>query len=288
MSARVLDGRPLAAAIREGVASRAAAFAERTGRRPQLVAVLVGDDPANLAYARAKGRAAERLGLAFACLALPAEAGTDRVVSEIRRLNADDAVDGILVELPLPPGCDAPAIQATIDPARDVDGVTPDSLGRLVAGRPGPRPATPLAVMALLEAEAVALAGARATVVGRSTVVGKPLALLLLAAHATVTIAHSRTRDLARVTRDADVLVSAAGVPGLITAAHVRPGSVVIDVGTSTVGSGDEERLVGDVDFAAVAPLAGAITPVPGGVAPVTTATALRTTLELAEWRAGV
>lgn len=285
MSARVLDGRVVATAIRDEVSARVASFAARTGRAPLLVAVLVGDDPANLAYARAKGRAAERVGLRFKCTSLPAEVGTSGVAAEIRRLSGDPAVDGILVEMPMPAGLDPFAIQAAIDPARDVDGVTPDSLGRLVAGARGPRPATPLAVMALLEAGGTPIAGARATVIGRSAVVGKPVALLLLAAHATVTIAHSRTRDLAAVTRAADILVSAAGAPGLITPDHVRPGAVVIDVGTSVVGEGEQERLVGDVDYDAVAALAGAITPVPGGVGPVTTAIVLRTTLDLAEAR---
>lgn len=285
MSATRIDGRARAATIREDVHRRATAFSEVAGRPPSLVAVLAGDDPASLAYARSKGRAAERAGLRFDVLHLVADTSTDALVDAVASLNVDPAVDGILVEMPLPDGCDGDAVHAAIDPRRDLDGVTPSSWFRLISGRPGPRPATALAVLDLIAATGADLQGARATVIGRSTVAGMPVALLLIAAHATVTVAHSRTRDLARVTRQADVLVAAAGRPGLVGAEHVRPGAIVIDVGTNVVEEGDDQRIVGDVAYDQVADVASAITPVPGGVGPVTTAMALRSTVELAELR---
>ncbi len=287
MTAQILDGRSLAAQMRAEVTERAAAFVADQGRPPCLAAVLVGEDAASVAYANAKGRAATKCGLAFRLERLPAEAGTAAILAHIQSLNADPDVDAILVEMPLPAGCDRLQIEAAIDPDRDADGVTPHNQGRLLAGSPGPRPATAMAAMALLAASGRPIAGAEAVVVGRSVVVGKPLALLLLAQHATVTIAHTRTRDLPAVTRRADILVAAAGVAGLVTGQHVRPGAVVIDVGTNQVGAGDTARLVGDVDFEAVATVAGAITPVPGGVGPVTTAVLLGSAVALAEGRAG-
>ena len=283
MSARGLDGRARADEIGVAVGARAAAFEATTGRRPLLADVLVGDDPAGAAYARAKGRAAERRGVAYRLVHLPGGSDTAAVVGILTTLCADPAVDGILVAHPLPAACDEATVRAAIDPARDVDGVTPGSRARLLDGRPGPRPATALAVLDLLTAGDTALVGARAVVIGRSPVVGMPAALLLVASHATVTIAHSRTRDLAAVTRVADVIVAAAGVPGLLGPDHVRPGAVVIDVGTNVVAGPDGERIV---DFERVVEVAGVITPVPGGVGPVTTAIVLRTTLELAEARA--
>jgi methylenetetrahydrofolate dehydrogenase (NADP+)/methenyltetrahydrofolate cyclohydrolase len=287
VSARVLAGRELAAGIRAEVAVRAADLTARLGRAPGLVAVLVGDDPANASYAQAKGKAARQCGVDFRLVSLGEAAGTAAAVAEVRALAADPAVDAILVELPLPAGYDRLAIEDAIDPARDADGVTSTSQGHLLAGAPGPRPATALAVMALVAASGVELAGREAVVVGRSVVVGKPVAMLLLAANATVTVAHSRTRDLVAVTRRAEVLIGATGVPGLLTAEHVRPGAVVIDVGTTWVEDGAGGRLVGDVrDDEALRAVAGAVTPVPGGVGPVTTALLLRNVLDLAEARA--
>jgi len=288
MSARVLDGRPLAATVRAEVAARASHFTARAGRPPRLVAVQVGDDPASVAYTTAKARAAQRCGLDYQLVRLPASSDTAAVVATVAQLGAAADVDAILVEQPLPPGCGRLAIEAAITPDRDVDGVTPTNQGRLLAGSPGPRPATALAVMALIGAAGVAVAGAEAVVVVRSVIVGKPVALLLLAAHATVTIAHSRTRDLAAITRRGDILVVAVGVPELIQPRHVRPGAIVIDVGTSWVGTGEAARTVGDVAYEAVTGVAGAITPVPGGVGPLTTAMVLRTAVGLAEARAGL
>ncbi|MFQ5459881.1 MAG: bifunctional 5,10-methylenetetrahydrofolate dehydrogenase/5,10-methenyltetrahydrofolate cyclohydrolase, partial [Anaerolineae bacterium] len=248
---------------------------------PALAAMLVGDDPANVAYARMKARWADKAGIGFHCFALAADAGTEAVCQRIAALNADPDIDGVLVEMPLPDGYDAEAVRAAISPQRDVEGVTATSLGCLVAGAHGPRPATALAIMALLDEAGTPLEGKRATVVGRSVVVGKPTALLLLARHATVTIAHSRTRDLAAVTREADVLVTATGVPDLIRREHVKPGAVVIDAGTTPVGDGDSARLAGDTAFEEVVAVASAITPVPGGVGPVTTALLLANAVAL-------
>lgn len=285
MSAQLLDGRVVAKEIRAALARRVTEFIAANGRRPCLAAVVVGDDEANLAYVRSKARAAEGVGMAFSCIEVPTAAGTDHVVARIEALNGEPHVDAIMVELPLPPGYDPWPIRAAIDPARDVDGVTPDSLSRLILGLPGPRPATAQAVMTILEMAGVELVGRRAVVVGRSATVGKPTAFLLLNAHATVTFAHSRTTELAELTHQADIIVSAAGQPGLIGASHVRPGAVVIDVGTTPVSDGMAVKMVGDVDFAGVVEIAGAITPVPGGVGPVTTSIALRTAVELADVR---
>ena len=287
MSALPLDGRSLAKTIRAEVADRAAAFAAASGRAPVLVSLLVGDDAASLSYARSKARQAEKVGIAFRLQQLPAKATTEEVVSAVEALCAAQEVDALIIEMPLPKGVDVAAVQDAIDPARDADGVSPDSLGRLAATLPGPRPATPQAVMALLDAAETPLEGARAVVVGRSKTVGLPAALLLLARNATVTVVHSRTRALAEITREAEVLVAAVGRPGLITADAVGAGATVVDVGTNWVADPSAKaggRLVGDVD-PEVATVAGALSPVPGGVGPVTTAILLRTTLELAEAR---
>lgn len=287
MTAQVLDGRALAAELRVALAARAGACTARLGRTPCLAVVLVGDDPASVAYAKVKARLADRIGVNLRLVRLAGDpaGNTESVVYAVDALNADLGVDAILVEMPLPAGYDEAAVRAAIAPEKDADGVAPANLGRLLAGQSGPRPATPRAVMAILDAAGTQLQGAAAVVVGRSAVVGKPLAMLLLARHATVTIAHSRTRELAAVTRSAEVLVSAAGVPGLIGAGHVRDGATVVDVGTTFVGEGAEGRMVGDVDFDAVLNVAGALTPVPGGVGPVTTAMVFQNTLDLAEAR---
>lgn len=290
MSAQMLDGRALAKKIRAQVAERAAAFATAVGRPPVLVSLLVGDDAASLSYARSKARLAEKIGIDFRLQQLGTESTTVQVVSEVETLCASPEVDALIIEMPLPRGVDVAAVQNAIDPRKDADGVSPDSLGRLTAQLPGPRPATPLAVMAMLDAAKVQLEGTRAVVVGRSKTVGLPAALMLLGRHATVSILHSRTPDLARHASEADVLVAAVGRPGLIGPEAVRPGATVIDVGTNwvedpTAKSGG--RLIGDVDPAA-ADIAGRMSPVPGGVGPVTTACLLRTAVALAEARAGL
>ncbi len=286
MTAQVLDGKPIAAAVRKATEARAGRVAEALGRPPSLAVVMVGRDAANVSYVGMQEKAAGRLGFWFRIVEMAEEAGSDALLATVRALNADPSVDAILVAAPLPRGYDTFAIQAAIAPDKDVEGVTPASIGNLMAGRPGPRPATAVAIMAVVETVGVQLAGARATVIGRSMVVGKPTAMLLLAEHATVTIAHSRTADLAAVTRTADVLVCAAGVAGLVRAEHVQPGALVIDAGTNPVGEADDFRLVGDAAYDEVAEVAGMITPVPGGVGPVTTAMLMRTVVDLAEARA--
>lgn len=288
MAAQWLEGKTLAAQLRADATARVARFAASAGRPPMLVSLLVGDDAASAAYQRAKGSAATKFGVGFRAERMAADAGTEAVVSALRAFNGDDGVDAILVEMPLPAGCDTAAVQAAIDPRRDVDAVTPENLGRLLCGQNGPRPATPRAVMALLAEAGVALGGADAVVVGRSKTVGLPAALELLHADATVTVCHSRSRDLPSITRRADVLVVAVGRPHLIGADAVKPGAVVIDVGTNWVDDASGGRMVGDVDTAAVAEVAGWLTPVPGGVGPVTTALILWATIELAERRAGL
>jgi methylenetetrahydrofolate dehydrogenase (NADP+)/methenyltetrahydrofolate cyclohydrolase len=248
---------------------------------------LVGEDPASIAYAQMKGRWAEKCGIEFALETLPAHTDDAGLEAAIRRRNAQSDVDAILVEMPLPGHLDGARAQRAVAPEKDVEGVTPTNLGRLITGTPGPRPATAVAILSLLDDAGIPLEGARAVVVGRSAVVGKPAALLLLGRHATVTIAHTRTVDLASVTRGADVIVAAAGSPGLITPHHVREGAVVIDAGTTFVGEGEHGRLTGDADYEGLVDHVAAITPVPGGVGPVTTAVLLKTAVDLAESRVG-
>lgn len=285
MTAEILDGRALAKEIRADVAERASAFASAAGRPVGMATFLVGDDEASASYARTKKRAAERAGIAFEIVHRSAETRTEELLDALRARRDDEAVDGLMVEMPLPAGCDVAAVQAAVAPEKDVDGVHPASLGRLLSGHPSVVPATPRAVMALLDRAETPLEGANALVLGRSKTVGLPAALLLLARNATVTVAHSRTRALPALARRADVLVVAVGVPGLLKADMVKPGATVIDVGTNWVEDEAGGRLVGDVDFDAVAEVAGVLTPVPGGVGPVTTATVLRTAVELAEAR---
>lgn len=279
MSARILDGKMVAATVKQEVASRVGAL----GYRPGLATVLVGDDPASHSYVRGKRRDAAEVGIHSVHQEYGADIGQTELREVVAGLNADDEVDGILVQLPLPGGLDGEAIVAEIDPAKDVDGLHPYSLGLLVLGRPGLRPCTPTGVMRLLDHYEIATAGKRAVVVGRSFLVGRPLALMLAerGADATVSMAHSRTSDLAEVTREADILVAAVGVPGLIGPAHVKPGATVVDVGVNRTETG----LVGDVDFDAVLDVAGAITKVPGGVGPMTRAMLLANTVQAAEAR---
>jgi methylenetetrahydrofolate dehydrogenase (NADP+) / methenyltetrahydrofolate cyclohydrolase len=283
VTARRIDGTAVAADVRAAVARDVAAFVAAGGPQPGLATVLVGDDPASQVYVRSKRRLSAEVGIASLHNDLPATATQEDVEDLVDRLNADPAVHGILVQSPLPDGLDEEAVFARIDPAKDVDGLNPVSLGRLVAGEPGLRPCTPSGVIELLRRYEVPLVGARAVVVGRSILVGKPVALLLLQEHCTVTLCHSRTRDLPGEIRRAEILVAAIGRPGFITADMVAPGATVIDVGISRT----EEGLRGDVD-PAVAEVAGAMTPVPGGVGPMTIAMLLRNTLDAARAQAGV
>lgn len=281
-AARVIDGRAVAAAVRERVAGEVRELRAR-GVEPGLATVLVGDDPASHVYVRMKREDSAAVGIVSQHHEPPADVSADELAALLTQLNADEEVDGILLQLPLPGQLDGTAMTGLIDPAKDVDGLTPVSAGLLAQGRPGLTPCTPLGVMELLRFAGVELGGAHAVVVGRSQLVGKPLAALLLAANATVTHCHSRTRDLAAVCREADVLVAAAGVPGLVTGEMVGEGAIVIDVGTNRTDDG----LVGDVDFASASERASAITPVPGGVGPMTRAMLLVNTVAAARARRG-
>jgi len=267
--ATLLDGRRLAAAIEDRLAAVIQAGLPRAGRPPGLAVLRVGDDPASGVYVANKEKACGRVGICSLGAHLAADTPAERVLAEIRRLNADPAVDGILLQLPLPAGlAEGPLLEA-IDPDKDADGLHTLNLGRLLKGEIGPRSCTPAGVMALLADAGVALAGKRAVVVGRSILVGQPMALMLQAADATVSVAHSRTAELAELTRQAEVLVVAAGRPRLIGAEHVRPGAVVVDVG---IHRRPEGGLCGDVRFEEVEPLVTALSPVPGGVGPMTVA----------------
>jgi methylenetetrahydrofolate dehydrogenase (NADP+)/methenyltetrahydrofolate cyclohydrolase len=279
MPATLIDGKSLAADIRAAQKSTVAALAAR-GTRPGLAAILVGDDAASRVYVRNKARACEETGVRSETHEFPAQVSEAALLDCIARLNGDRAVHGILVQLPLPRQLDAGRILAAVSPAKDVDGFHAANLGALVQGRPGFVPGTPAGVMRLIEHAGVPLAGRQAVIVGRSTIVGKPLALLLLQKDATVTICHSKSTDLAAVTRQADVLVAAVGRAKLVTAEMVKPGACVIDVGINRMPDG---KLVGDVDFTAVREVAGSITPVPGGVGPMTVAMMIVNAVRAAE-----
>ncbi len=281
MSAKILDGKALAARLQAEMAAQVQAWLPRVGRPPGLAVLRVGEDPASAAYVRGKERACERVGIASFGRHFSAQDSPARLLDTIAQLNQDERVDGILVQLPLPPGWDPIPPLLAIDPDKDVDGLHPLNLGRLLRGEPGLRSCTPLGVMRLLQAEGIPIAGRKAVVVGRSILVGKPLSLMLLAADATVTLAHSRTPDLAEVTRAADIVVMAVGRPHLLKAEMVKPGAVVVDVGINRIQTpAGSEQLVGDVDYEAVKERAAAITPVPGGVGPMTVAMLLANTLE--------
>ena len=282
MSARIIEGKPVSDRVRERVREDVAEWVAAGNPAPGLATVLVGDDPASHVYVRNKRQACERAGMRSIHHELPAESSQDEVAALIRRLNDDPEVTGILLQLPVPPQVDGDEMTALIDPLKDVDGLTPINAGLLSQGRDCLVACTPSGVMELLDEADVELKGADAVVVGRSKLVGKPLVQLLLAQDATVTTAHSRTRDLAEVCRRADVLVAAVGVPRLVNADMVRPGAVVIDVGINRV----EEGLVGDVDFEPVSQVAGAITPVPGGVGLMTIAMLLANTMKAARMQA--
>lgn len=289
MGARIIDGKAIAAGLRQQVAQTAAALRERHGVTAGLAAVLVGDDPASLVYVRSKARACTEAGLASFEHRLPADCGPAALLGLVHRLNADDRVDGILVQLPLPAPLDRHAVIAAIDPAKDVDGFHPVNVGRLWNGEPGLVPCTPDGCLILLRSVHPELTGLNAVVLGRSTIVGRPVAALLLAADCTVTMVHSKTRDAAAICRTADILVAAMGRPRLIGSDWIKPGATVIDVGINRI-SGPEggTRLVGDVDFESARETAGAITPVPGGVGPMTIACLLRNTLLAACRRRGL
>jgi methylenetetrahydrofolate dehydrogenase (NADP+)/methenyltetrahydrofolate cyclohydrolase len=263
------------------MAAQVQAWIPQVGRPPGLAVLRVGEDPASAAYVRGKERACERLGIASFGRHFSAQDSPAHLLDTIDQLNQDERVDGILVQLPLPPGWDPIPPLLAINPDKDVDGLHPLNLGRLLRGEPGLRSCTPLGVMRLLQAEGIPIAGRKAVVVGRSILVGKPLSLMLLAADATVTLAHSRTPDLAEVTRAADIVVMAVGRPRLLRADMVKPGAVVIDVGINRIETPTgAEQLVGDVDYEAVKELAAAITPVPGGVGPMTVTMLLANTLQ--------
>lgn len=303
---RILDGARIGREIQAEVAAEVAVVRAR-GVVPRLDAVLVGGDPASQVYVASKAKTCGLLGMTSETHRLPADTGQEELEALVDRLNAEPEVDGILVQLPLPRGLDAHRVLERVDPAKDVDGFHSSNVGRLQQGRPGLAPCTPAGVMQLLRREGIALEGRRAVVVGRSDIVGKPMAMLLLHAHATVTICHSRTRDLAAVTRKAELLVAAAGVAALIGPDHVAEGAIVIDVGMHRVTDratverlfpGNDRKLAvlasrggvlcGDVDFTAVAPKTGRITPVPGGVGPLTIAMLMANTLAAARARRGL
>jgi methylenetetrahydrofolate dehydrogenase (NADP+)/methenyltetrahydrofolate cyclohydrolase len=285
MAATIIDGKAIAARVRGEVAEGVAALIEQGGRAPGLATVLVGDDPASHLYVAGKQRACAEVGMVPFDERLPADASHDDVAGLLARLNGDQAVNGVLLQLPVPAQLDGPLLTSLVDPAKDVDGLTPVNAGLLSLGRPGLRPSTPLGVLELLSSAATELEGAEAVVVGRSNLFGKPMAQLLLAQNATVTTAHSRTRELQAVCARADVLVAAAGRARLIGRDFVKRGAVVIDVGQNRLApeqAGTRGGLVGDVDFEPVAEIASAITPVPGGVGPMTIACLLRNTLQAA------
>jgi len=291
MSATIIDGSAVAERVRAEVAEQVLAFSEQTGRVPGLATVLVGDDPASARYVGGKQRACLEVGITPFDRRLPAETSFAEVAAELESLGSDPAVSGILLQLPLPGDLEETALTGMIGPEKDVDGLTPTNVGLLALGRPALRPCTPLGVLELLADADVALEGAEAVVVGRSNLFGKPMAQLLLAENATVTVCHSRTRDLREVCARADVLIAAVGRPRLIGRDFVKPGAVVIDVGINQLTpeqAGNKSGLVGDVDFAAVAEVASAITPVPGGVGPMTIALLLRNTLQAARYQANV
>ena len=291
MSASIIDGKAIAARVREEVTHEVKKLVEQNGRPPGLATVLVGEDPASAVYVGGKQRACTEVGMVPFDRRLPAESTFEQVAEELQSLNADAAVSGVLLQLPLPGHLDGAALTAMIDPAKDVDGLTPVNAGLLALGLTGLRPCTPSGVMKLLASVEARLEGAEAVVIGRSNLFGKPMAQLLLMENATVTICHSRTRDLSAVCARADVLIAAVGRPRLVTREFVKPGAVVIDVGMNRLTpeqAHNKSGLVGDVDFEAVSEVASAITPVPGGVGPMTIAYLLVNTLDAARRQAGV
>jgi methylenetetrahydrofolate dehydrogenase (NADP+)/methenyltetrahydrofolate cyclohydrolase len=282
MSARLIDGKAVAQQVREEVRAEIETWCAGGGRRPGLATVLVGEDAASAVYVAGKQRACAEVGIEGFAHNLPADSSQEAVQELLRELNADDRVSGILLQLPTPAHIDGSYLTTLIDPAKDVDGLTPVSAGLLAKGLPGLRPCTPAGVIELLRRYEVALEGAEAVIVGRSDLVGKPVGALLLAENATVTTCHSRTRELDQVCARADILIAAVGRPEMVKGTWVKPGATVIDVGINRTEAG----LVGDVEFASAAGVAGLITPVPGGVGPMTIAMLLRNTVEAAQAQA--
>ncbi len=284
MSATIIDGKAFAAGLRARIADGVTAFRAEAGRAPGLAVVLVGEDPASSVYVRSKGKATREAGMESIEHRLPADVPAEQLLALVGALNADRAIDGILVQLPLPKHIDEQAVIAAIDPDKDVDGFHPINAGRLATGLPGFVPCTPFGCVLLLKSVLPSLSGLEAVVVGRSNIVGKPMAQLLLRESCTVTVVHSRTQDVPAHIRRADIVVAAVGIPEMIKGDWLKPGATVIDVGINRTETG----LVGDVDFASAVAVAGAITPVPGGVGPMTIACLLRNTLVSAGRRAGV
>jgi methylenetetrahydrofolate dehydrogenase (NADP+)/methenyltetrahydrofolate cyclohydrolase len=284
MTARLIDGKAAAAEVRRKVAEAAAAFQQRADRAPGLATVLVGEDPASGVYVRSKRKATAEAGMASFAHELADTSSEAELLDIVARLNADEQVDGILVQLPLPRQVDSARVIAAIDPAKDVDGFHPVNAGRLAVGQEALVPCTPLGCLMLLKDRLGDLSGLEAVVIGRSNIVGKPMAQLLLGEDVTVTVAHSRTRDLPAVVRRADIVVAAVGRPEMVKGEWLKPGAAIIDVGINRV----DGKLVGDVDFASASQVAGAITPVPGGVGPMTIAVLLRNTLVAAHARLGL
>ena len=284
MTAAIIDGKAFAAGLRARIAARVAAFVAQAGRAPGLAVVLVGEDAASAVYVRNKGKATREAGMVSVEHRLPADVPQDALIDLIDALNADSAIDGILVQLPLPAHIDERVVTTRIDPGKDVDGFHPVNAGRLATGLHGFVPCTPTGCLMLLKDQLGDLAGLDAVVIGRSNIVGKPMAQLLIAESCTVTVAHSKTRDLASVVARADIVVAAVGQPQMVKGEWLKPGATVIDVGINRTPAG----LVGDVDFAGAMGVARAVTPVPGGVGPMTIACLLRNTLVSAERRAGI
>ena len=279
--AQILDGKALAKKIQAHRTVDIHTWQSQHGRPPGLAVIMVGNNPASAAYVRGKERACERLGIASLGKHFPAETSEEAIAQEIQSLNQNPNVDGILVQLPLPKHLDSTALLALIDPNKDVDGLHPVNLGRLVRGEPGLRSCTPAGIMRLLAEYDIELVGKRAVIIGRSILVGKPIGLMMLAANATPTFAHSKTQNLSELTRSADILVAAIGVPNFVGQDMVKPGATIIDVGINRIENAEtgKARLIGDVDFAAVKPVASAITPVPGGVGAMTVAMLLENTI---------
>ncbi|MFM5925323.1 MAG: bifunctional methylenetetrahydrofolate dehydrogenase/methenyltetrahydrofolate cyclohydrolase FolD [Novosphingobium sp.] len=291
MTAEIIDGKAFAAGLRGRIAEFAATFEQSAGRKAGLAVVLVGEDPASRVYVASKGKATLECGMNSYEFKLPEDTTQEALIAVVDKLNADPAVDGILVQLPLPGHLDEQAVVARISPDKDVDGLTPISTGRLALGLPGLVPCTPLGSLMLLKDRLGSLSGLDAVVIGRSILVGKPMAQLLLAENCTVTIAHSRTRDLAQVVRRADIVVAAVGRPQMVKGDWIKPGATVIDVGINRLPpeeGASKGRLVGDVDYAEALQVAAAVTPVPGGVGPMTIAVLLRNALVAAHRNAGV
>jgi methylenetetrahydrofolate dehydrogenase (NADP+)/methenyltetrahydrofolate cyclohydrolase len=289
MAAERIDGKAFAEGLRARVAAAVPAFAAEAGRRPGLAVVLVGEDPASQVYVRSKNKATVEAGMEGFEHRLPAETSEAELLALVGALNADESVDGILVQLPLPGGIDERKVIEAIDPAKDVDGFHPINAGRLAVGEEALAPCTPLGCLMLLKARLGDLSGLEAVVIGRSNIVGKPMAQLLLRENCTVTLAHSRTRDLPEVVRRADIVVAAVGRAEMVKGDWLKPGATVIDVGINRVAGAEagKTRLVGDVDYEGASAVAGAVTPVPGGVGPMTIAVLLRNTLVAAHARAG-